>query len=334
MDADNMKAIVYTEYGTTDVLKLKDVDKPIPRDDEVLVKIYAVSLNASDWEFVTGSPLYARIYGFLKPKNHILGSDIAGQVEAVGKKVSQFRPGDSVFGDIFDCFGGFAEFVCAPEKMLMRKPDSLTFEQAAALPQAACIALQGIRNKGKLQSGENTQGKSVLINGAGGGAGLFALQIAKSFGAIVTGVDNAEKLETMRSMGADHVIDYKQEDFTKNGQRYDLILDLAAHHSVFDYARALKPTGRYLMVGGSMGAMFQLLFLGWLISLATGKRLGILALKPNKDLADIVKLIEAGDVHTVIDRRYSLSEVPDALQYLGDGHAKGKIIINLQSIAT
>ena len=320
-----MKAIVYTKYGSPDVLQLKEVEKPTPKDDEVLIKVHATSVNASDWEALRGKPLYARIGGLLKPNHKILGSDVAGRVEAVGKNVKQFQPGDEVFGDIFGCKGGFAEYVCAPEKTLMLKPSSMTFEQVAALPQAACIALQGIRDKGQIQPGQK-----VLINGAGGGAGSFAVQIAKSFGAEVTGVDSTRKLDMMRSIGADHVIDYTQEDFTQNGQCYDLILDLAAYHSVFDYKRALRPKGIYLMVGGSVALIFKLLFLGPWISMSGGKKMGLLAMKTNKDLAFIIDLFETGKAVPIIDRCYTLSEVPEALQYLGEGHARGKIVITLE----
>lgn len=318
-----MKAIVRTTYGPPDILQLKEVEIPVPQDNEVLIKIYAVSLNASDWELLTGKPLYARLLGLLKPKYHILGSDIAGRVEAVGKNVNQFQPGDEVFGDIFECFGGFAEYVCVPESKLTPKPASLTFEQAAALPQAACLALQGIRDRGRIQ-----QGHKVLINGAGGGSGTFAVQLAKLFGAEVTGVDNTEKLDTMLSIGADHVIDYTKEDFTKSGQRYDLILDLAAHHSIFAYKRALNPKGIYLLVGGSMSSVFQLLFMGPLISMFSRKKMGFLALKSNNDMDSIVTFVESGKVVPIIDRRFPLSEVPEALRYLGEGHAKGKVVIN------
>ncbi len=262
-----MKAIVYTKYGPPDVLQLKEVEKPTPKDKEVLIKIHATSVNASDWEGLKGSPLYTRIWGLLKPKNQILGSDIAGRVEAVGRNVKQFQQGDEVFGDILYCGGGFAEYVCAPEDALMLKPASMTFEEAATVPQAALITLQGLRDKGQIQPGQK-----VLINGAGGGAGTFAVQIAKSFGAEVTGVDSTKKLDMMRSIGADQVIDYTQEDFTQNGQRYDLILDLVASHSIFDYKRALTPKGVYVMVGGSMAHIFQTLFLGSLISITGTKK--------------------------------------------------------------
>ena len=319
-----MKAVVYTKYGSPDALELKALEKPTPKDGEVLLKVRAVSINASDWELLRGKPLYARIYGIFKPKIKILGSDVAGQVEAVGKNVTRFQPGDEVFGDIFDCFGGFAEYVCAPESKLMLKPASMTFEQVAALPQAACIALQGLRDKGEIQSGQQ-----ILINGAGGGAGSFAVQMAKSFGAEVTGVDNTEKLEMMRSIGADHVIDYTQENFTNNGQRYDLILDLAAHHSVFAYRRALTPKGKYAMVGGSIKRVFQLLFLGPLISMTSSNKMGFLALQTNKDLDYVIALFESGKVVPIIDKCYRLNQVAEALRYLGEGHAQGKVVITL-----
>lgn len=319
-----MKAIVRTVYGLPDILQLKEVEKPIPKDDEVLIKVYATSINASDWEFLRGKPLYARLFGFLKPKFKILGSDVAGRIEAVGRNVRQFQIGDEVFGDILECLGGFAEYVCAPEKLLILKPASMTFEEVAALPQSACIALQGIRDKGQVQPGQK-----VLINGAGGGAGTFAIQIAKLNGAEVTGVDNTRKLDIMRSVGADHVIDYTQEDFTKNGKNYDLILDLAAYHSIFDYKRALSSKGVYFMVGGSVALIFQLLILGQWFSLIGGKKLGLIALKSNKDLSFIIELIEAGKIEPVIDKCYPLSQVPEALRYHGDGYARGKIVITM-----
>ncbi|MCP4601170.1 MAG: NAD(P)-dependent alcohol dehydrogenase [Proteobacteria bacterium] len=320
-----MKAIVYQKYGSPDVLELKEVEKPTPKDNDVLIKVHAASLNASDWEFLRGSPLYTRIWGLLKPKYKILGSDIAGRVEAVGRNVTRFQKGDAVFGDIFECWGGFAEYVCAPESSLILKPDSITFDEAAAIPQAANVAVQGLRYKGQIQPGQK-----VLINGAGGGSGSFAVQIAKLFGAEVTGVDNTGKLDMMRSIGAGQIIDYTQEDFTQNEQRYDLILDLVASHSIFDYKRALTPRGVYVIVGGSLAYIFQTLFLGSLISMTGTKKFGILAVKPNKDLAFIIELIESGKVVPIIDKRYSLSEVPEALRYLGEGHARGKVVITLE----
>lgn len=321
-----MKAITYTEYGSPDVLQIKEVAKPTPTDDEVLIKVQAVSVNRSDWEGLRGKPLYARIGGFLKPRHQILGSDIAGRVEMAGRNIRRFQPGDEVFGDILARMGGFAEYVCARERALALKPASMTFEEVAAIPQAAVIALQGIRDKGQVQPGQK-----VLINGAGGGAGTFAVQLAKLYGAEVTGVDNTGKLDFMRSLGADHVIDYTREDFTKNGKQYDLILDLVAHRSVFAYKRALRPNGSYFFVGGSVATIFQILLLGPWIRRTTGKKIRILAVQPNqKDMVYITELYEAGKVVPVIDRRYPLSEVPEALRYLGEGRAKGKVVITVE----
>ena len=321
-----MKAIVYHKYGSPNVLKVEEVDMPTPRDNEVLIKVHAVSVNRSDWEGLIGKPLYARIGGLLKPHNKILGSDIAGRVEMAGRNIRQFQPGDEVFGEIPGYHGGFAEYVCAPEKSLARKPASMTFEEAAAIPQAGVIALQGIRDKGQVRPGQK-----VLINGAGGGAGTFAVQLAKLYGAEVTAVDNTGKLDFMRSLGADHVLDYTREEFTNNGKQYDLILDLVAHRSVFAYQRALRPNGSYFFVGGSVATLFQILLLGPLIRRTTGKKIRLLAVQPNrKDLVFITELCEAGKVIPVIDRRYPLSEVPEALRYLGEGHAKGKVVITVK----
>ncbi len=320
-----MKAIVYHKYGSPGVLKLEEVQKPTPADNQLLIKVQAVSINRSDWEGLIGKPLYARIGGLIKPGNKILGSDIAGTVEEVGKDVKQFKPGDEVFGLILNYEGGFAEYACKSEKALALKPTGMTFEEAAAIPQAAFIALQGIREKGQVQLGQN-----VLINGAGGGAGTFAIQLAKLAGAEVTGVDNTEKLELMRSLGADHVIDYTKEDFTKNGQQYDLILDVIAHRSVFAYKRALKPNGRYFMVGGSVFSMFQMLLLGPLIRRITSKNIKLLVVQTDaKDLVYITELIESGKVRLVIDKHFSLSKTAEALRYLGEGHAKGKVVITV-----
>jgi NADPH:quinone reductase-like Zn-dependent oxidoreductase len=320
-----MKAIVYHQYGSPDVLKLEEVAKPTPGDDEVLIKVHAVSVNRSDWEGLTGKPLYARIGGLLKPRHQILGSDVAGRVEAAGRSIRQFQPGDAVFGEMLGYSGGFAEYVCAREKRLVLKPASMTFEEAAAIPQAAVIALQGIRDKGQVQPGQK-----VLINGAGGGAGTFAVQLAKLFGAEVTGVDNTGKMDFMRSLGADHVIDYTREDFTKTGKQYDLILDVIAHRSVFACKRALRPSGSYFAVGGSVAIFFQILLLGPWIRRTTGKKIRILAVQPNrKDLVFVTELCEAGKVVPFIDRRYPLSEVPEALKYLGEGRAKGKVVITV-----
>ncbi len=320
-----MKAIVYTRYGSPEVLQLKEVAKPTPRDDEVLIKVHAASVNRSDWEGLRGKPLYARIGGLLKPRHQILGSDIAGRVEMAGRNIRRFQPGDEVFGDILPRMGGFAEYVCARESALALKPASMTFEQAAAIPQAAVIALQGIRDKGQVQPGQK-----VLISGAGGGAGTFAVQLAKFYGAEVSGVDNTGKLDFMRSLGADHVIDYTREDFTKNGKQYDLILDIVANRSVFAYKRALRPNGSYFLAGGSVATILQILFLGPWIRRTTGKKIRVLAVRPNlEDLDFMNELIEAGKVTPVIDKTYPLSEVPEAIGYVGEGHAQGKVVISV-----
>ena len=321
-----MKAIVYTKYGSPDVLKLKEVEKPIPNDNEVLVKVHASSINDWDWGLLRGKPFVNRLlFGLHKPRIQILGCDIAGQVEEVGRNIKKFQPGDEVFGDLCESgFGGFAEYVCANENKLTLKPSGLTFEEAAAIPQAAILALVGLRDYGKIGPGQK-----VLINGAGGGAGSFAVQIAKSFGAEVTGVDSTIKLDMMRSIGADYVIDYTKEDFTKNGQSYELIHDGAVYRSTFDCMRALSPRGIYVMVGGSMVRIFQALLLKPWISFISNKKMSIQAHKPNKDLAFLKELFEEGKVKSVIDKCYPLSEVPDALRYFGEGRTLGKIVISM-----
>jgi NADPH:quinone reductase-like Zn-dependent oxidoreductase len=321
-----MKAIVFTKYGSPDVLELKEVEKPTPKDDEVLIRVHAASLNDWDWGALQGTPFVNRlIFGLLNPKKQILGSDIAGRIEAVGKNVRQFQPGDEVFGDLSGHWGGFAEYVCARENALVLKPASMTFEEAAAIPQAGMLALQGLRDKGRIQPGQK-----LLINGAGGGVGTFAIQIAKLYGVEVTGVDSPGKLDMLRSMGATHVIDYTQEDFTKNGQCYDLILDVKTSRSIFDCARALSPNGTYVTVGGSMARLFQALFLVPLISMISEKHIRIVSLKPNKDLSYMNELFEAGKVVPVIDGPYKLSEVPKAFRHFGEGRHKGKVVITLE----
>jgi len=319
-----MKAIVYEKYGPPEVLQLKEVEKPSPKEDEVLVKVHAASINYSDWHVLRGESFLLRLMnGLLKPKHKILGDDIAGRVEAVGRNVKQFQPGDEVFG-ISD-FDAFAEYVCVPENALALKPASMTFEEAAAVPMAGITALQGLRDKGQIQSGQK-----VLINGASGGVGTFAVQIAKSFGAEVTGVCSTKKLDLVRSIGADQVIDYTREDFTKSGQRYDLILAAGGYHPISDYKRALSPEGIYVCPGGSMAQYFQALLLGPLISMMGSKKLGSMYGKPNpKDYVFLIELFEAGKVVPVIDRRYPLSEVPEALRYYGEGHARGKVVITV-----
>jgi NADPH:quinone reductase-like Zn-dependent oxidoreductase len=323
-----MKAIVYTQYGSPDVLQLKEVDKPAPKDDEVLVKVYAASINSWDWDMLTGRPFeYRFLSGLLKPKKtKILGCDIAGQIEAVGKNIKQFHPGDDVFGDLCEgSWGGFAEYVCARENELTLKPAGMTYEEAAATPQAGLLALQGLCDKSEIQPGQR-----ILINGAGGGVGTFAIQMAKSFGAEVTGVDSTGKLDMMSSLGADYVIDYNQDDFTKNGKSYDLILDVKTDRSVFDYWRALSPNGKYVTVGGRSARIIQLVLVGSLISMTGSKKLTLIKHKPNKDLNIINELFEAGKIKPVLDKCFPLSETAEAFQYFGEGHFNGKVVITVE----
>lgn len=316
-----MKAIVYTEYGGPEVLHLKEIDKPTPNDNEVLIKIHASTLNAADLDFLRGKIQFSR-----KPRYEILGSDIAGVIEEIGGNVKEFQLGDEIFLDSSRCgFSAFAEYVCIPESALRLKPSSITFEEAATLPQAGILALQGLRDKRQIQPG-----KKVLINGAGGGVGTFAVQIAKLFGAEVTGVDSPEKLEIVRSIGADHVIDYTKEDFTKNEQRYDMILDVVVSHSISDYKSVLNPSGILRMVGGSMSKVFKAALLGPLIS--RNKKMTIVVWRPNKkeDMLFLTELLESGKIVPVIDKRYPLSEVAEAFRYLEEGHHKGKIVITME----
>jgi NADPH:quinone reductase-like Zn-dependent oxidoreductase len=319
-----MKAVVYEKYGPPDVLRLEEVAKPSPKEDEVLIKVQATSVNWGDWHNLRADPFLVRLAaGLLRPKNRILGFDVAGRVEAVGRNVKQFQPGDEVFGDIYPYGGGaFAEYVSVPEEALVLKPASLTFEEAAAVPVAAVTALQGLRDHGQIQPGQK-----VLINGASGGVGTFAVQIAKSFGAEVTGVCSTRNLDLVRSIGADHVIDYTQEDFTQKEQRYDLIIDIVANRSVSDYTRALSPKGGYVAIAFNPSS----LFLGPLISMTGSKKVGSLSAKPSvKDLVYMKELLEAGKVVPVIDRRYPLSEVAEAVRHYGERRATGKIVITVE----
>lgn len=320
-----MKAIVYTRYGPPDVLEFKEVEKPAPEDDQVLIRVHAVSINDWDWGLLRGTPFVNRLLnGLRRPKRRILGSDVAGRIEAVGKNVTRFQPGDEVFGDLSGAWGGFAEYVCAGENALALKPAGMTFEEAAAIPQAAMLAVQGLRDKGRIRSGQK-----LLINGAGGGVGTFAVQIAKLYGADVTGVDSPGKLDMLRSLGFDHVIDYTREDCTRSGRRYDLILDVKTQRSVFDYARVLSPHGTYVTVGGSMVRLFQALVLWPWMAMLGKKKLRIVKLKLNKDLAYMNELFEAGKVKPVIDGPYKLQELPQAMRYFGEGLHKGKVVITV-----
>lgn len=324
-----MKAVVYDSYGPSEVLRLKDVAKPSPKDNEVLVRVHAASVNAADWRMMRADPFLVRLYaGLLRPtKFQTLGADIAGRVEAVGRNVHQFHPGDEVFGDVSASgFGGFAEYKCASEPELVLKPAALSFVEAAAVPMAALTALQGLRKQGQLHPGQR-----VLIHGASGGVGTFAVQLAKYFGADVTAVCSTGKADLARSLGADHVIDYTQEDFTKSNRPYDLILGVNGNRSIFDYKRALTSTGAYVMVGGNTGQLFQALLLGPLLSLVGRQKIGTLTSVPNqKDLLFIKELLETGRIKPVIDRRYPLSEVPEAVRYVEAGHATGKVVITLE----
>ena len=328
----HMKAIVFTQYGPPDGLELKDVPKPTPKDYEVLIRIHASSINSWDWELLNGIPFINRVmFGLFRPKTtkQTLGADIAGVVEAVGQNVSRFRQGDEVFGDLWDQFGGFAEYACAPETALELKPTNLTFQEAAAVPQAGVLALQGLRKRGELN-----RGQKVLINGAGGGVGTFAIQLAKLSGTEVTGVDAAHKLDVVRSVGADHVIDFTQEDFTKSGERYDLIIDCQNFRSMFDIKRALAHNGVYAMVGGSIPRVYQLWFLSLCAPLTREtRRLYLVAEGPNKGLAELKEHMEAGQLVPTIDRTYPLKAVPDALRYFGEGRHKGKIAITMEDSA-
>lgn len=320
-----MKAIVYERYGSPDMLKLQEMPKPTPGAGEVLVKLHATALNAADWHMLRADPFLVRFEaGLTAPKRRVLGADIAGQVEAVGAGVTQFRPGDEVYGEITSCgWGGFAEYVCARETCLAPKPANLTWEEAAAVPMAAMTALQALRDKANVQAGQ-----SVLIHGAGGGVGTFAVQLAKVFGAEVTAVCGPRNIQRVRDLGADHVIDYTQQDFAQGGQQYDVILAVNGSRALTDYRRALRPGGQYVMIGGSTGQMFQALLLGPLFSLAGGRKMGnLLAHVSQEDLIYLRDLIEAGKITPIIDRCYPLEQVPDAMRYLEEGHAEGKIVI-------
>jgi NADPH:quinone reductase-like Zn-dependent oxidoreductase len=322
-----MKAIVYHNYGSPDVLKCEEVEKPAVGDNQVLIKVHAASLNALDWHLLSADIFLLRLMGggLFKPKDPRLGHDLAGRIEAVGSKVTQFQPGDEVFGA---AVGAFAEYACAPETALVLKPPTMTFETAAALPVAALTALQGLRDHGQIQPGQK-----VLIQGASGGVGTFAVQIAKAFGAEVTAVCSTRNLDLVRSIGADHVMDYTREDFTRQGQRYDLILAVNGYHPILAYRRALSPTGRYVLVGASsqhlLRALFQTMVLGSLISRVGRQEMGFMgeAKMKQEDLVFVRELIEAGKVVPVLDGCYPLSETAEAFRYFAEVHPKGKVVI-------
>src|ERR1022692_725779 len=324
---DHMKAIVYYNYGPPDVLKYEEIEKPTAGDDQVLVKVRAASVNPLDWHFMRGTPYFVRIMtGLRRPKVTRLGVDVAGQVEAVGRNVTQFKPSDEVFGT---CRGAFAEYACTSESALVMKPNNVTLEQAASVPIAAFTALQGLRDKGQIQPGQR-----VLINGAAGGVGTFAVQIAKSFGAYVTGVCSTRNVDMVRLIGADRVIDYTQEDFTNSGQRYDLIFDSVGNHSLLACRRVLNPKGKYIAVGGPssrwmIGPLTSAITAPVLSRLVDRKFVTFIAKGSKEDLTVMHELMEAGKVTPVIDKRYRLSEVPEAIRYLEEGHARGKVVITL-----
>jgi len=322
-----MKAMVYYEYGSPDVLQLADVPQPTPKDNEVLVKVQATGINAADWHLLRGEPFLVRLQiGLSKPTNPILGADVAGVVGAIGKNVTQFKVGDEVFGDLSSGnWGGFAEYVCAPETAFVLKPKNLSFVQAAAVPMAALTALHGLRDKGQIQPGQK-----VAISGASGGVGTFAVQIAKALGGEVTATCSTGKMELMRSLGADRVIDYTKENFTQNAHRYDLILAANGYLPIGDYQRALTPKGTYVMTGGAMNQMTEAMMWGPWLSLTSGKTLTNLLSLPNQaDLVFMKDLIEAGKVKPVMDKTYPLTELPQAVRYVEAGHAKGKVVITL-----
>jgi NADPH:quinone reductase-like Zn-dependent oxidoreductase len=320
-----MRAIVYGEYGPPEVLQFTELATPTPRDNEVLIKVRAASVNALDWRMMRGKPVFIRLMmgGLRKPKVTRPGVDLAGTVEAVGRNVTQIKPGDEVFGA---CEGAFAEYVCVIEDRLSLKPANISFEDAAAVPVAAITALQGLRDKGRIR-----RGKKVLVDGASGGVGTFAVQIAKSFEAEVTAVCSSRNVDTARSIGADHVIDYTREDFTQSGKRYDLIIAANAYHSIFDYRRALGQNGIYVMAGGGEAQILQALLLGPLLSLIGSKKMRFVMANVNRtDLILLKNLLAAGTIVSVIDRRYPFSEVAEAVRYLEEGHARGKVVVTLE----
>jgi len=323
-----MKAIRYTQYGPPDVLQFVDVEKPTPKEDEVLVKIHAASVNALDWHLLTADIFLIRVSGegLFKPKRNRLGADMAGRVEAVGSAVTQFKPGAAVYGDIQPFgSGAFAEYAAVPAKALAPKPPTLTFAEAAALPVAALTALQGLRDVGKIQAGQR-----VLINGASGGVGTYAVQIAKALGAEVTAVCSTRNVEQAQALGADHVIDYTKEDFTQSGKQYELIYAANGYHPLSAYKRALAPGGIYVMAGGKTKQIFDVMLWGWWHSRGGDKKLtNVMAHASVPDLLTLNEMIEAGKIKPVIDRRYPLSETADALRYLGEGHARGKVVITV-----
>ncbi|TQV89416.1 NAD(P)-dependent alcohol dehydrogenase [Aliikangiella coralliicola] len=321
-----MKAAVFNQYGSPKVLQLQEVEKPTPKDNEVLVKIHATAVNDYDWSMIRGKPfLYRLMFGLLRPRKNIPGMELSGVVVSTGKKMTSFKAGDAVYGDISEHgFGSFAEYICIDEKALTLKPNNMSFEEAASIPHAAALALQGLVDIGQIQNG-----LKILINGAGGGVGTLGLQLAKLYCAEVTGVDSGDKLEMMKSIGFDYTIDYQTEDFTKSGQRYDLILDTKTNRSTFSYLRSLKPNGKYVTVGGKLPHLLHALFFRRVIHLFSRKRVHIIGLKTNKDLNYINELFESEKIKPIIDGPYPLSEAAIAVQRFGKGVHRGKVVISI-----
>ena len=323
-----MKAMIHEKYGPAEVIRLAEVEKPAPHEGEVLVRVRAASLNAYDWHMLSADIFLIRLMvgGLLRPKNTRLGADVAGEVEALGRGAEQFKPGEAVFGDLASFGGGsLAEYVAVPERAFARKPANLSFEEAAAVPMAAVTALQALRDQGRISTGQK-----VLIHGASGGVGTFAVQLAKYFGAEVTAVCSARNAEQARALGADYVIDYAREDFTRSGRQYDLILAVNGYHSLAAYRRALAPGGSYVMAGGKPGQIFQAVLLGKAMSGREGRQMGAVSAKLNPaDLTFLRDLLEAGKIKPVIDRCYPFDQTAEAFRYLGAGHARGKIVVTL-----
>jgi len=323
-----MNAIYYDQYGPPDVLQMREIERPVPSDDEVLIRVYAASINSWDWDMIRGKPAFVRMWGLFKPKHKIPGSDIAGRIESVGRRAKKFKPGDDVYGDIVEHgWGGFAEYACAKENQLVLKPASMSYEQAAAIPQAGLLALQGIRDCGKLQKGQH-----ILLNGAGGGVGTLGLQIAKMLGGEVTVVDSADKLEMLKSLGAHHVIDYHKEDYTNIGQAYDIIVDVVASRPLSSYKRALAPGGIFVMIGGSTLTILKMMVMSPIISKGNrpgDKRLTIMGYKPNQGLDDMSTYFQQGKVIPVIDKVFPLAETREAFKYFASGTFKGKVVLKI-----
>lgn len=322
----HLKAIILKEFGLPNLLEIGEVAKPVPKDGEVLVKIHSASINDWDWGLVRGKPFVIRLFfGLMKPKVPIPGIDISGTIEAVGGNVRSFKIGDGIYCDLSECgCGGFAGYVCVPEKALSKMPANISFNDAAALPHAGLLALQGLVDKGRVKPGQR-----ILINGAGGGVGTLGVQILKPYGVKVTGVDSAEKHDMMKSLGFDSVIDYKKVDFTNTGEKYDLILDTKSNRSVFKYARCLNKNGTYITVGGLMYRLLEIFFLGSLISLFSGKKLRVLINQPNKGLDRISELVDKGQIRPVVDGPYGFDEIPGLIQYFGEGRHLGKIVVEM-----